>query len=75
MKFKVKLFDAKGQELEIENNVIGDILFECEQAFDFFINAIKSSLPSNFQYKVIPEKEVHKNNSVRNRKDSSIFQK
>lgn len=59
MKFRVTILDAEGNELEIENKVIGDILFESEQAFEFFINAIRSSLPSNFEYKVIPEKSAN----------------
>lgn len=59
MRFKVKLFDDKGQELEIENITIDDILFESEEAVSFFINAIKKSLPLNFQYIMIPEKEVN----------------
>jgi hypothetical protein len=29
--------------------------FESEQAIDFFMNAVKSSLPANFEYKVIRE--------------------
>jgi hypothetical protein len=61
MKFKLKIYDKEGKELEIENQVIGDILFESEQAINFFINAIKNSLPANFKYKVIPEKEANKN--------------
>lgn len=62
MKFKMKIFDKEEQELEIENKVIGHMVFESEQAIDFFINAIKGSLPANFKYKVIREKEVIKNN-------------
>jgi methyl coenzyme M reductase beta subunit len=61
MKFKVKIYDKEGKELEIENKVIGHIVFESEEAIDFFINAIKSSLPVNFEYIVIPEKEANKN--------------
>lgn len=61
MKFKVKLFDAEGKELEIENKIIGDLVFESKQAFDFFINAIRECLPPNFQYKVI-SKNVNSNN-------------
>lgn len=60
MKFKVKIFNKEGQELEIENKIIGPIIFESEQAIDFFINAIKNSLPLNFQYKVLPVREVKK---------------
>lgn len=60
MKFKIEIFDKEGQKLEIENKVIGHVVFESEQAIDFFINAIKSSLPTNFEYKVIREKEVNK---------------
>ncbi|MBP2079953.1 hypothetical protein J2Z64_004262 [Oceanobacillus polygoni] len=33
MMFKVKLFDAKGKELEIENKIIGELVFESKQAF------------------------------------------
>lgn len=59
MKFKVKIYDKEGRDLEIENKVIDHIIFESEQAIDFFINAIKGSLPVNFEYKVIPQKEVN----------------
>jgi hypothetical protein len=58
MKFKVKVFDVERKELEIENQVIGNILFESEKVVELFINAIKSSLPSNFRYKIIPENET-----------------
>ncbi|MBV7505283.1 hypothetical protein KW850_08455 [Bacillus sp. sid0103] len=58
MIFRVRIFDQKGQELEIENKVIGGILFESEEAIEFFINAIRSSLPPNFLYKVIPENQA-----------------
>jgi hypothetical protein len=60
MKFKVKMFNKEGKELKTENKIIGHIIFESEQAIDFFINAIKNSLPLNFQYKVIPVKGVNK---------------
>ena len=71
MKFKVKLFDAEGQELEIANKIISDLLFDSEQALAFFINAIRTCLPPNFQYEVISEKD--KNNSEKNKEDSSIL--
>lgn len=61
MMFKVKLFDAKGRELEIENKIIGELVFESKQAFDHFINAIRECLPPDFQYKVI-SKKVNSNN-------------
>lgn len=67
MKFRVIIIDAEGKELEIENKIIGDILFESEEAFEFFINAIKSSLPSNFEYKIIPEKDTNKNHLISHR--------
>jgi hypothetical protein len=67
MKFRVIIFDAEGKELEIENKIIGDILFESEEAFEFFINAIKSSLPSNLEYKITPEKDTNNNHLVRHR--------
>lgn len=59
MRFKIKLFDIEGKELELENKTIGDILFESEESVDFIINAIRKNLPPNFQYKMIPEKEVN----------------
>jgi hypothetical protein len=37
MIFRVRIFDQKGQELEIENKVIGGILFESEEAIEFFL--------------------------------------
>ncbi|MGG3641455.1 hypothetical protein ABES38_08755 [Bacillus gobiensis] len=54
MKFKVKVFDKEGQELEIANKVIEDLVFESEQAIECFINSIKGSLPIGFKYNVIP---------------------
>ena len=57
MKFRMKLFDHNGKELEIENIVIGDIKFESERAIEFFIKAIRNSLPPNFQFIVIPENQ------------------
>jgi hypothetical protein len=58
MKFRVKIFDHKGKELEIENKVIGDIKFESERAIEFFIQAIRNSLPPNFLFIVIPENQA-----------------
>ncbi|MGG1678533.1 hypothetical protein ACIFOT_22785 [Neobacillus sp. NRS-1170] len=58
MIFRVKIFDQKGKELEIENKIISGILFESEEAIEFFLNAIRSSLPPNFQYKVIFENQA-----------------
>lgn len=58
MKFRVKIFDYKGKELEIENKVIGDIKFESESSIEFFIQAIRKSLPQNFQFIVIPENQA-----------------
>lgn len=60
MRLKIKVFDTEGKELEIENQIIGDILFESEEAIEFFIHCIRTCLPLNFQYKIIPEKEVAK---------------
>ena len=57
MKFKLKILDFEGYELEIENKVIGNIIFESEEAIELFIHCIRTSLPLNFQYKVIREKE------------------
>lgn len=57
LKYKIKLFDAEGHELNIENKVIRDITFESEQAINKFINAIRGLLPSGFHYHVIPQKE------------------
>jgi hypothetical protein len=57
MKFKVKIFDHEGKELEIENNVLGDIKFESEREIDFFIKAIRNSLPPNYQFIVIPKNQ------------------
>lgn len=50
--------DNGGKELEIENQVIGSILFESKEAEEYFIHCIKTSLTLNFQYKVVHEKEV-----------------
>ncbi|WP_191090767.1 hypothetical protein [Niallia endozanthoxylica] len=58
MKIKVKIFDKEGQDLEVENEILGHITFESEEAIDFFINAIRNSLPLNFQYKIISEIEL-----------------
>lgn len=58
MKFKVKIFDKEGQDLEVENEILSHITFESEEAIVFFINAIKNSLPLNFQYKIISEIEL-----------------
>ncbi|MBS4221793.1 hypothetical protein [Lederbergia citrea] len=60
MKFRIKIYSAEGNELEIENKIIGDILFVSEQAIELFINAIGSSLPPNFKYKVFYEKGAEK---------------
>ena len=57
MGLKVIILDFEGKELEIENRIISHILFESEEAVEFFIRCIKTSLPLNFQYKVIHEKE------------------
>lgn len=57
MKCKIKLFNAEGHELDIENKVISDITFESEQAINKFINAIRELLPHDFHYNVIPQKE------------------
>jgi hypothetical protein len=67
MKFKVELYDEDGEKLEIENQVIGHILFESEEAIEFFIHSIRICLPSNFQYKVVPEEKSEKINVVGNR--------
>jgi hypothetical protein len=32
MKFRLKISDSKGKELDIENKVIGDLLFESQEA-------------------------------------------
>lgn len=69
MKLSIKIFDLDGKELEIENKVLSDIVFESEETIEFFIHCIKTSLPLNFQYKIIPEKEY---NLVTHREDKSI---
>lgn len=57
IELRLIILDCDGKELEIENKIIGDIIFESEEAIEFFIHCIKNSLPLNFQYKVIAEKE------------------
>ncbi|WP_019156655.1 hypothetical protein [Robertmurraya massiliosenegalensis] len=56
MGLRIIILDSNGKELEIENKVIEDIIFESEEEIEF-----KNSLPLNFQYKVIGEKRVNKN--------------
>ncbi|OHR74755.1 hypothetical protein [Bacillus sp. UMB0893] len=58
MKYIVKVFDIKGQEMEFENTAIGEekeISFENVKAAEAFIEGIKISLPSTWQYKIIPK--------------------
>lgn len=58
LKYIVKVFDIKGQEMEFENTAIGEekeISFENVKAAEAFIEGIKISLPSTWQYKIIPK--------------------
>jgi hypothetical protein len=60
MKFIVKAYGIDGQEIEFENTVIGEekeISFESEKAAEAFIEGIKISLPSIFQYRIIPKED------------------
>jgi len=52
MGLRLILLDSYGNELDIENKVIENIIFDSEKAIEFFIHCIKTSLPVNFQYKV-----------------------
>lgn len=57
MKFIVKAFDLDGKEIEFENT-IGEgkeVTFENLKAAEAFIEGIKMSLPSTFQYRIIPK--------------------
>lgn len=57
MKIIVKAFERDGQEFEFENKVIGDgneVLNE--KAAAAFIEGIRISFPSTFQYRIIPKK-------------------
>lgn len=63
MKFIVKAFNRDGQEFDFENTVIGkenEVSFENEKAAQAFIEGIRISLPSTFQYKIIPKEEGRK---------------
>ena len=63
MKYIVKAFDLDGQEIEFENTVIGEekeVSFENLKAAEAFIEGIKISLPSTFQYKIISKEEEGK---------------
>jgi len=44
MGLRVILLDSYGKELEIENKVIGEIIFDSEKEIEFFIYCIKTSL-------------------------------
>lgn len=58
LKYIVKVFDIEGQEMEFENTAIGEekeISFENVKAAEAFIEGIKISLPSTWQYKIIPK--------------------
>lgn len=57
MGLRIIILDSNGKELENENNVVKDIIFESEEAIEFFIHSIKNSLLLSFQYKVIEEKK------------------
>lgn len=59
MKYIVKAFDSDGKEhgflstgMEEEGN---EVSFDNKKAAEAFIEGIKISLPSTFQYKIIPE--------------------
>lgn len=58
LKYIVKVFDLEGQEMEFENTAIGEekeISFENVKAAEAFIEGIKISLPSTWQFKIIPK--------------------
>ncbi|MBT2740695.1 hypothetical protein [Bacillus sp. ISL-77] len=58
MKFIVKAFDRDGQEIEFKNTFIGEetgVTFENEKAAEAFIKGIRNSLPSTYQYRIIPK--------------------
>lgn len=60
MKFIVKAFDQDGQEFNFENTVIGEkneVSFENEKAAKAFIEGIRISFPSTFQYKIISKED------------------
>lgn len=57
MKYIVKVFDLDGQEMEFKNTVIGEekeVSFKNLKAAEAFIDGVKFSLPSTFQYRIIP---------------------
>lgn len=54
MKFELRLFDKKGKELELENEIFDGLPFESEKTIEGFLRVIKCKLPAGFQYKIIP---------------------
>jgi hypothetical protein len=63
MKFIVKAFDRDGQEFDFGNTVIGEeneVFFENEKAAQAFVEGIRISLPSTFQYKIISKEDGRK---------------
>lgn len=58
MKFIVKTFNLKGDELEFENMAIGEekeIGFENVKQVEAFIEGIRNNLPDTWQYRIIPK--------------------
>ncbi|MDQ0199942.1 hypothetical protein [Neobacillus ginsengisoli] len=63
MKFIVKAFDLDGQEFDFVNTVIGEeneVSFENEKAAQAFVEGIRISFPSAFQYKIISKEDGRK---------------
>lgn len=57
MQFIVKTLDRDGKEIGFENTVIGEekeVTFENLEAVLEFIEGIKFSFPSTYEYRIIP---------------------